>query len=337
MNLSRTIVFAILFLIVMAVYIYEQRLARQFSERVPDEIQRTIFLTTQDQFCRIEICDHSKASRIELFSTDKKWNLTLPVQAPADVLVVNGLVSTAKWISQQPRLRAEKEWEEYGLARPPFEVNFELCGPEVAPSQSLMASPKMTLQFGVKAPVGNAVYARWSSERGYFLLPAETKSVFEQSVYGMREKRLFWLSPGSYRKIFVEMGNQAYEWKKDAGEWFWLEPVSRLGQKASPELIQSVLNALQGLYIKEFLDENQKSKAELGFFMIHDRILVESDEGEKIAFHFGNEVPVQNAYYGFREGEKNIFLIDRGKVIQFWDLLRTATQEAKDSVDLPSA
>ncbi|HPS54530.1 MAG TPA: hypothetical protein PLP05_02935, partial [Sedimentisphaerales bacterium] len=59
---------------------------------------------------------------------------------------------------------------------------------------------------------------------------------------------------------------------------------------------------------------NKKSKAELGFFMIHDYIWIECGdsssvkqgetgssltEGKKEALYFGNEVPEKNAYYGF--------------------------------------
>lgn len=336
MNFGRTLVFILLFFVVMTVYLYEKRLEKQILEKVPDEVRRQVSFSPKDRINRIELIHHGSAEpapKIILLLKNGKWRLESPVKAPAEPTVIEGLAASAMWISKQPRLRVEKGLEEYGLAKPELEVVFGLSASK--PEENEDAPRSEILSLGNQAPVGNTIYARWGSEQGYLLLPGEIKSVFEQTVYGMREKRLFCLPEKDYAKIFIEVGNQSYQWKKDGDAWFWLEPVSRLGQKVPAPLIQSVLGVLQGLYIKEFLDTNQASKAELGFFMIHDRIWVESAQGTKTTVHFGNEVPMQNAYYGFREGDPGVFLLDRGKVIQFWDLLQTigktsatATQEA---------
>ena len=218
--------------------------------------------------------------------------------------------------SKQPRLQAEKDWEEYGLADPEFEVIFSVQGKKDA-----------TLLVGTQAPVGKAVFARWKEERGYFLLPPEMKAMFRQSVYGLREKRVFRLPPETLRKVYIEMGERAYQWKEDAGEWHWFEPVSEFGQKMPLEKMNRVLAALQNLHIREFRDNNKQSKAELGFFMIHDRIELDAEGGEKERFYFGNEIPDENAYYGLREGEETVFLVDRQKVIEIFDLLRALQRD----------
>jgi hypothetical protein len=79
---------------------------------------------------------------------------------------------------------------------------------------------------------------------------------------------------------------------------------------------------LQNLHVKEFQDTNKKSRAELGFFMIHDRIRIEGEGVKAENFHFGNEAPERNAYYGLREGEDTVFLVDRGKVFELFDLMK---------------
>ena len=88
------------------------------------------------------------------------------------------------------------------------------------------------------------------------------------------------------------------------------------------------LAVLQNLYVKEFQDNNKKSGAELGFFVIHDRIRVESEGGRIETFYFGNEVPDRNAYYGVREGEATVFFVERGKAIQLFDLMKKIQAEA---------
>jgi hypothetical protein len=153
------------------------------------------------------------------------------------------------------------------------------------------------------------------------------KSVFRQSVYGLREKRIFRAAPETFRMISVDMGEYSYQWKKDGAGWYWFEPVAKFGQKIPAGQVNTLLAALQNLYVKEFRDNTIKSRAELGFFMIHDRIRIELEGKKTENFHFGNEVPEQNAYYGLREGEGTVFFVDRGKVIELLDLMQKMQSE----------
>ncbi|HOW59913.1 MAG TPA: DUF4340 domain-containing protein [Candidatus Omnitrophota bacterium] len=310
MNFGRTIIFSILFALVVGVYGYQQHLQKQALVNVPDEVNRKVFFEKSNKIRQIEILDHVKNSRIVLRNNDGKWSLESPVRYPADFNIVEGLAMTARWFGKQPRLRAEKDWEEYGLAKPEVEMMYEVTGKKAE-----------KLLIGAKSPIGDAVFCKWDSERGYFLIPSAAKAALLQSVYSLREKRVFRLPEEAYGKVSVEMGKHSYQWKRDQGDWFWLEPVSKFGKKIPIERMRLILNALQNLYIKEYLDENKKSKAELGFFIIHDRIRIEAGPGVSEVFHFGNEVPEKNAYYGFREGEDVVFLIDREKVFEFLDLL----------------
>jgi len=316
MKLARTFVFILLFAAVVAVYLFQVRIAKQVLAIVPDEVNRTVVISDNDTVERVELRDHVQKTRIALRKEKGGWILEVPVRYPAEGQIAEGFVIAAKMASRQPRLRAEKEWAEYGLAKPEFEILFDFTGKKTA-----------TLLIGSPAPVGKAVFARWAEERGFFLLPVEMKAMFRQSVYALRQKRLFRVSPDKIRKIYVEMGKYGYQWKKDGDQWYWFEPVAKFGQKVSAARMNLVLEGLKSLYVREFLDNNKKSKAELGFFMIHDRIQVESEDGKKETFYFGNEVPEENAYYGFLEGENVLFWVDRAKVIGFFDLLKKVQAE----------
>ncbi len=311
MKFVRTIVFIFLFTVVTIIYVYQTHLAKQALTSLPDEVNRNVAITQADVIDRVELRDHVQKTQIALRKDKGVWSLEVPVRYPAESQVAEGFPVAARMASQQPRLRAEKEWEEYGLATPELEITFVLSGKKPA-----------TLLLGAKTPIGKAVFARWKNERGYFLLPAEMKKMFRQSVYGLREKRLFRVPPESFRKIYVEMGAQSYQWKKDGDDWYWLEPISKLGQKIPEEQIEPVLAVLRNLHVREFQDNNKRSRAELGFFMIHDLIRVESEGGKDEILYFGNEVPERNAYYGFREGEEVVFFMEREKVIEFFDLMR---------------
>ena len=254
MKLVRTLVFIFLFATVAAVYIYQTRLAKQVLMNVPDEVDRNVILSQEDVIDHVELRDNVQKTQIALKKEKEGWELESPVRYPAESQVAGGFAIAARMASRQPRLQAEKEWEEYGLAKPELEITFGIVGKKRA-----------TLLIGAQAPIGKAVFARWKDERGYFLLPAEMKAMFHQSVYGLREKRIFRAPPGTFSKIYVEMGEHSYQWKKDGNEWYWLEPVAKFGQKMEPGRMNTVLAALQNLYVKKFQDRNKKSKAELGF------------------------------------------------------------------------
>jgi len=316
MKLVRTIIFILLFAVVVAIYLFQVRLAKQTLLIIPDEVNRTVSISKNDPIDRVELSDHVQKTKIVLRKKNGVWELERPVHYPAESPVAEGFVIAARMASQQPRLRAEKEWGEYGLAKPEFEILFGLPGKRV-----------VTLLIGAQAPVGKAVFARWAEERGFFLLPPEMKAMFRQSVYGLRQKRLFRAPVETIRKIYVEMGEHSYEWKKEGAQWYWFEPVAKFGQKVPDGRIDLVLEGLQNLHVREFQDDNKKSKAELGFFMIHDCIWVEFEDGKRETFYFGNEVPEKNAYYGFREGEDVVFFVDRANVVEFFDFMRNIRVE----------
>lgn len=311
MKLVRTLVFIILFATVVAIYLVQVHLAKQTLMIIPDEVNRTVKITKNDSVDRVELNDHLQKTKITLRKKDGIWALERPIRCLAEAGVAEGFAIAARMASQQPRLRAEKEWGEYGLAKPEFEIKFGLPGKRM-----------VTLLIGAQAPIGKAVFARWAEERGFFLLPPEMKAMFRQSVYGLRQKRLFRAPAEKFQKIYVKMGEHSYQWKKAGGQWYWLEPVGKFGKKIPARQMDLVLEGLQSLHAREFLDANRKSKAELGFFMIHDFIRVESEDGKKETFYFGNEVPEKNAYYGFLEGEDVVFFVDRVNVVGLFDLMR---------------
>ncbi len=317
MKLIRTIVFILLFAIVMAIYLFQVRLNKQVLKILPDEVNRTVLISEVALVVRVELRDNIQKTKIVLRKKNGIWSLAEPVRYPAESQIVEGFLTAARMASQQSRLRAEKEWGEYGLAKPEFEILFDMPGKKTA-----------ILRIGAQAPVGKAVFARWSDERGFFLLPPEMKAMFRQSVYSLRQKRLFRTSTEDIRKIYVEMGKYSCQWKREGDQWYWLEPVEKLGQKVSAGSMELVLGGLQSLHAREFLDHNKKSKSELGFFMIHDFIRLELEGGKKETFYFGNEVPEQNAYYGFLEGEDVVFLVDRLNVVEFFDFMRKIQAEA---------
>ena len=322
MKLGRTLAIILVFGFAVGIYLFQHRIDKDIISIIPDEVSRNFSLDAKEQVTRIEIQDRAKKTEIVLeFLKDEGWMITAPGVYPAGGQTANGLVAALRFASKQTRIRADKEWGEYGLETPSLEIRLVTD-----------KKKKAALTIGTTSPVGKAVYGRWTSERGYMLLPPELKSSFEVSLYDLREKRIFNTPPAQVQKVLIEMGPNSYEWKKEKGKWFWLEPVEKIGKTIPSRRMEFILAALSELYVKEFLDKNKQSKAELGFFMVHDRIRITGASGAEENFFFGNEVPVKNAYYGMKEETGKVILIDRVKVFQLLDILR-AIENERDALD----
>ncbi|OQA57681.1 MAG: hypothetical protein BWY42_00357 [Candidatus Omnitrophica bacterium ADurb.Bin277] len=317
MKPGRTIVIFLLFIAVVAIYLYQTRLDKEILSISPDEVSRDVVLDPEERITGIAIKDKTRESEILLERSGDGWRISSPVDYPADSGMAEGLAMAARFASKQTRLRAEKDWDEYGLEKADLEVR-------------IMTDRKKewALVFGGESPVGRAVYARWLGERGYILAAPELKASFQASLYRLRDKRIFTFKPVEAAKVFIELGPNTYEWKNDGGKWYWIEPLRRFAKEMTKDRMDLVFMALAGFHVREFIDQEDRSDAELGFYIIHDLIRVTGDFGEEI-FNFGNEIPAKNAYYGKRQGGDAVFLVERTKVIQLLDLLRALENEGE--------
>lgn len=320
MKLGRTLVISLLFFVAVALFLFQRRIDKDVLEIVPDEVSRGFVLAPAEQIVRIEILDRVRKTSPGLELSGSGWVLTDPVSCPADLQTVRGLVLALQAAAQRTRIRAEKDWGEYGLEKPDLEV-------------TLVTNKKKTgvLAFGFRSPVGSAVYGRWVPERGYIFLPPEVKSLFETSLFALREKRIFRTPSAELRKVSIALGANAYQWKKEGGKWYWFEPVAKFGVELAAPRMELVLQALYSLHIKEFL-EIKKSDPQVGLQSVKDRIKLEGEDAEEI-LRFGNEVPRSNAYYGVKDEDEEVFLVDRVNIYRLLDVLRAVENE---SMKLPN-
>jgi hypothetical protein len=324
MKLGRTVAITLLFAAVAAVYFIQKDIDRESASVVPDEVNRGFSLNDSERVVRIEISDRKADSRITLELLDGKWTILSPVRYLADADAAGGLAASLRLAAKQTRVRAEKDMKEYGFEAPQLEVTMVTD-----------KKKKETLEFGNVSPVGRAVYARWASERGYILLPLEVRSVFECSLYTLIEKRIFREAFENIRKVTIGMGAHDYQWKKENGKWYWLEPVPKFGKELPGSRMEAILGSLWALHIKEFVEGDTRTPAEFGFYVIHDKITLEGKAGAEETLFFGNELLPQNAYYGMKSGEKKVFLVDRVKVFQLLDVLREVENESDAREGVP--
>ena len=125
MKLGRTLVISFLFAVVVAVYIFQHRIDKEAMSIVPDEISRGVSLESGEVITRIEILDRVKKTETDLEFSNGGWTVTAPVIYPADKQAAGGFAATLRFATKLTRLRAERDWSEYGLERPKLEVGIE--------------------------------------------------------------------------------------------------------------------------------------------------------------------------------------------------------------------
>ena len=127
MRFSVTITVTILFLTVAGVYFYlipsQDRPGPVSDEAIP---MRLLPQSEEGPIVLIEIQNLRKRENVILKRETQGWALAYPVSYPADDLIVEGLVTALRLSNKTKRMKPEKNWEEYGLARPDLKVGVEI-------------------------------------------------------------------------------------------------------------------------------------------------------------------------------------------------------------------
>ena len=330
MKKSVTVVFTLLFFLVLGVYLYlENRTEEnqiQESEFIQEEM-KLLALPEGDFITRIKIQRIPEKETIILSREEEglSWMIDYPIHYPADPMMANGL-QTALTLSYKVRkLKPQRGWEEYGLKDPVFKIGI----------QTRKSAKEKTLCFGDRASVGNFVFARWSGENEYFLLPAELKSAFLQSLYALRQKNVFALNAKTLSKIHLKTDDEEYELAKNKDKWFWMEPIPILGELIPNENMGLVLRALQNLSVKEFLDKPFLDATKLGLDASAKSVVVFQGDAQQV-LTIGNEEAAQEAFYAKREKQESPYSISSTHLNQFFQTIHDAAEKVMPKKNLSS-
>lgn len=305
MRPSITIVFSILFLMVLGVYwklgLGFQKVSLPGGLSKPGAEGRVLVLEEGDTITRIEIQKTEERETITLEKEDGQWMLKYPVIYPADPLIVRGLTAALAASSKLGRLKPEKSWEEYGLAKPSLKIGIET---EKNPVRRF-------LSFGAPAPAGDRVFARWGEGPEYFLVSTDIKKSFERTVYSLRLKKIFYTPAKDISKVHVRMESGDYEIAKHNGKWFWMEPIPILGEFIETPQVEELLKKIQSLYVKEFVDEKVPNQSEAGFTMLGQSVKIWGAQDRSEALDLGREELAKNAVYARRAQSDAVFFVSQ--------------------------
>src|SRR3989338_4246600 len=125
MKLSTTFLFTVLFAAVLAVYLKTRppSLLQDPVKKVFEIPSRKLLdLRSADQVVWLQLQNLEQQTTITLIKRDGSWYVKFPLEDYADDELVHEMIKKLLSIYRQKIYQPEKDWEEYGLAKPGIKV-----------------------------------------------------------------------------------------------------------------------------------------------------------------------------------------------------------------------
>jgi len=318
LNWKKTFLFLLVLIGIANLYYFkvhkESPADRTFSFSAESAKTYILTLNEKDSVNHFTIRDTSKKTEIS-FQRIKShdWNITKPVDYPAETVIIDGLVSLLKL---SPRLRS---FPFEGLS----EKEFGFDSPRLSVCTSTEQLPKeRCFLIGSEAVAFNGAYAKWADESKYFLVEANFLSAFDKTLYELRKKQIFTLLDKEVSSIQFHSQKKEFEMKHKGKQWLLEKPVQAV---AGSDAANNLLVYLNGLYVKEFLDSERPNDSKFGFKSPTRTIRIQFQDGSEQMLIQGREAPGRNAYYAQGSDGKTVLLVASGKLNKIEDVFKALT------------
>ena len=145
-----------------------------------------------------------------LKKTNGSWQITNPIDAPADEAEVSGLltglatVDSVRTIDENPG-----DLTQFGLANPRVEITFKAAG----------GAPARRLLLGDKTATSGDLYVKLPNEKKVFLIAGSYDASFDRSTFDLRQKSLLTFDRDKVDWLTVESPGKAVVLTRANGEW----------------------------------------------------------------------------------------------------------------------
>jgi hypothetical protein len=219
---------------------------------------RTKAKATEKQFWKIEGKD---IRQIEIASPGQKiaavlensneWLLTSPRQLDADSDEIRRLADTAAKIEQESVVEENAaNLEKFGLR--PAQSSLKLKTKD---------GKEYILNFGIKNPTGNSVYASFPNQNRIFLIASQFLSFFDKKVDDLRNHTVLSFEQPEAQSLSIQSPKGAIDLFKDSTDRWWFKGMEN--RAADSPQVRGVLNALSMGKIKEFFNDSPGDYANL--------------------------------------------------------------------------
>lgn len=252
---------------------------------------------------------------IHLAKQGGKWDITQPLDTPADSGAVGGItdgLSSARVSQTEPgtpdRLKV------YGLDSPSIEVDFQT-----------KAGAKHKVVMGNKDFTGSYVYGVIDGAKDVSLLPVSLYDSANKSVQDMRDKSVLHIDSGKTASFELKNPSGALELSKktvnDEPQWNFTKPSDA---RADTDTVNSLLSAVSSGSFTKVEEEEPKDLSKYGLAHPGVTFAAVSDSGKKQTLAVGKKEG--DGYFARDDSRPTVFVINE-------DLYKKLTQGFGDLRD----
>ncbi len=319
MRFSTTLLVLVLFLAALGAYLHLRvpTPAPEPEEPEPLEVVQSTQVLPLERGEKISLLQIQKPSTNEtrtLALEEGEWVIKYPVMDTANMQIVESFITKFRLAERQKQFEPEKGWEEYGLLKPSWKIGIE----------TTRQPARRYLLIGDRSPVGDTYFARWEHENTYFLLAVSFASIFDQSIYTLRDKRVFRRLEQGIDKFAIQIGQEIYEISVREDAWVWEKPLFLKGRRVEPQMAEKLEGLIHNLYVKEY--DEPADAAE--YFRDGDVMKLWTRRGAVQSVQIGNEYVARDAFRLRRSGENQVLLVDRKKIRLLLEMIFTLAGES---------
>jgi hypothetical protein len=178
------------------------------------------------------------------------WQLTQPVQAPADEAELSGITSNLASAEVQSVIDEKpSDVKQFGLDPARIQVSFKTGGTDHA------------LLIGQKTPTGADLYARLSDKPRVFLIPSFLETTFNKSAFDLRDKTILKIDHDKTDRLEISSADRTVTLTKKGEDWQMTAPADA---RADFSAVDGILGRLNSTPMKAIIAENATDLKQYG-------------------------------------------------------------------------
>jgi hypothetical protein len=296
MNAKKTILIAVLFIIVAAYYVWDQKRIKTNEAR--QEAESRLITPKKDALTDISI--ERKQGALKLEKQGGRWVITQPVRAGADETAVNSLLDEIDRAKKTNPFDAKGKPEDFGLKDPSIKAEFKAAG----------ANYIQNVELGSKTTAGDEVYAQIPKDKKIFTVSTSLETQLSKSANELRDKRLLPANLNEATSLTLSFDGLVFEMEKKEGKWELLKPIRA---KADDDKISEILREWNNAKAEDFIDTRPLNLATYGLDRPSLTATVcakEKDRPATLTLLVGGKVPKnESMQYAMAQGGNNAFTV----------------------------
>lgn len=262
MSYKRTLIFFSIFA-ALAIFFYFYEVRGSEARREMENQEELILSFNSDDVIRLVIAKDGQEIKVD--KNESAWNITKPVEAPAETNVIERMIDTLAELKQERNLGAQKELGTFGLSEPALEV-------EVTGHQGEIGR----LLIGSVTADDNNIYVKLAGEADVFTTPILSKSRLDKTLFDIRDKTVLDFSPSQVKSVTFSRSGSSFTFESlPENEWLMTSPEER---RADSGKLKDLFDAIRFARVRRFVEEKANDFEQYGLQSPSAEIKLEFEE-----------------------------------------------------------